>query len=131
MDPITISLGVVMLYGMIAGGTGNAVYNSSKGLSDACDSLKTAESELADAKDKWNDLIFQQQTNLDELTSFQQSMANGRDALNRATLVYHNSNIKRQRAINIGIVSLLIAVLTLIFIKKVKLFKNIKKLIFG
>lgn len=124
-------MGIAMLVGMAVGGTANSVLQSTKGISDACDSLKSAEDQLEKSKEEWNKLNGQQDINIEQLKAFNRSMATGRDALKRSTIVYHNANTKKQRAINIGIVSLIIIVLVLIFIKKVVLFGFLKNLIFN
>ena len=125
------SLNPFIMPGMIVGGTTKAIIDSTKGVTDACKGLADAEKQLKDTRDKWNNIISQQNIEINLFTDFKQSLATSKNNLEIQTRNASNAYKKHQYALITGICLMIISVIVTLLFKKLKVFSYLKKLIFS
>jgi predicted PurR-regulated permease PerM len=118
----------LMLAGMIIGGTGTAVKQSTSDVKEACTQLNDANKNLASLQDQWAKINTGELKLENEVQEFQRNLQSSTDALNRSTIFYHNMYKKQQYAVITGIVGFLFLIFILLFLKKVKFYEKFKSL---
>ena len=122
------SLNLAIMAGMVLGGTGTAIKQSTMDTGNACKKLHQANKNLAELQNQWNKINRGEIKLENEVKEFQRNLQSSTDALTASTFLYHNMYKKQQYAIIIGILAFLFLIFILLFMKKVNFYGKIKSL---
>jgi len=117
-----------MMGGMVVGGLGKSLLDSTKGVDDSCKAFAAAQERLRKSQAEWQKDFKEASIAKSRILTLEQDMAAATNSLQIATKNYHNKFKQRQFMIDAAIVVFLLSILISLILKRIDLWGKIKSL---